>query len=98
MVSAYDVGDDGSCLSDSAPHTGYVARTTKEETGGVTQPAQLLPLAVPEVRHLIWWLVWRKVPTPEQIVRWSRWRRTHQAHAKRAHYKRTTAQHEQLQL
>ena len=50
------------------------------------------------VRRLIWWLVWEKPPTLEQVVRWSRWRRRHQARAKRAHYKRTQAQSEHLQL
>jgi len=38
------------------------------------------------VRRLIWWLVWRQVPPPERVVAWSRWRRKHQARAKRAHY------------
>ena len=67
-------------------------------TRNLVEPDELLPVTVPEVRRLLWWLVWRKLPPPEQVVRWSLWRRAHQAHAKRAHYKRTTAQHEQLQL
>jgi len=33
------------------------------------EPAEeLLPLTVPEVRRLIWWLVWRPVPPPERVV------------------------------
>jgi len=61
-------------------------------------PDELLPLTVPEVRHLLWWLVWGRLPTPEQVVSWSLWRRRHQAHAKRAHYQRTAAQQTHLQL
>lgn len=64
----------------------------------LTEAEELLPLTVPEVRRLIWWLVWKEIPTAEQVVGWSRWRRKHQARAKRSHYKRTTAQHKQLQL
>ena len=71
---------------------------SKKESPVVTEAEELLPFTVPEVRRLIWYLVWRKIPTPEQVVNWSRWRRTHQARAKRSHYKRNEAQHKQLQL
>jgi hypothetical protein len=58
----------------------------------------LIPLTVPEVRRLLWWLVWGRMPPPEYVVGWSRWRRKHQAQAKRCHYKRRAALLEQLQL
>jgi hypothetical protein len=52
---------------------------------------ELLPLTVPEVRHLLWKLVWQTLPQVEQVVAWSLWRRRHQARAKRAHIKRRAA-------
>jgi hypothetical protein len=53
--------------------------------------AQLLPLTVPEVRRLLWRLVWQALPAREEVLRWSRWRRRHQARAKQAHIKRRDA-------
>jgi hypothetical protein len=38
---------------------------------------------VPEVRVLLWQLVWRQVPPAAFVLDWSRWRRRHQAIAKR---------------
>jgi hypothetical protein len=46
-----------------------------------------LPLTVPEVRKLLWHLVWRTAPEPEAILAWSQWRRRHQQRAKRCHYR-----------
>jgi len=48
----------------------------------------LLPLTVPDVRRLLYQLVWQSLPPPEQTLAWSNWRRRHQVHAKRSHYKR----------
>ena len=53
--------------------------------------AQLLPLTVPEVRRLLWRLVWQAPATPEGVLYWSRWRRRHQVRAKQAHIKRRAA-------
>jgi hypothetical protein len=48
-----------------------------------------MPLSVPEVRRLLWWLVWgRRARSAEPIVTWSRWRRRHQAVARTCHYRR----------
>lgn len=58
----------------------------------------MIPLTVPEVRRLLWWLVWRRLPTDEEVVGWSRWRRRHQAQAKRCHYQRRAARIKHLQL
>lgn len=52
---------------------------------------ELLPLTVPEVRHLIWEIVWREPPSWLSVWKWSKWRRKHQAGAKRSHYKRRLA-------
>lgn len=48
----------------------------------------LLPLTVPEVRRLLFALVWQPPPSVEQVLQWSGWRRHHQARAKQAHIKR----------
>jgi hypothetical protein len=53
--------------------------------------AELIPLTVPEVRRLRWLLVWSAVPSPTFVLAWSRWRRRHQAQARRSHYKRRLA-------
>ena len=52
--------------------------------------ADLLPLTVPEVRRLLWRLVWTHPPGPEAALRWSAWRRRHQQRARRAHWHRRT--------
>src|SRR5262249_39758978 len=48
----------------------------------------LLPLTVPEVRRLVWWLVWVRVFPQNEVLDWSQWRHRHQAMARRWHYKR----------
>ncbi len=48
--------------------------------------ADLIPLTVPEVRRLLWGVVWRAFPSVEHVLAWSVWRRHHQAVAKRCHY------------
>lgn len=48
----------------------------------------LLPLTVPEVRHLLFALVWQLPPAAAHVLHWSGWRRHHQARAKLAHIKR----------
>ena len=50
--------------------------------------AELLPLTVPEVRRVLWRLVWQRPPPPDDVLAWSVWRRRHQAQARRCHYQR----------
>mgnify|MGYP002624514375 CR=1 FL=1 len=45
-------------------------------------------LTVPEVRRLLWRLVWDQPPEPDAILHWSTWRRRHQQHARRCHWQR----------
>jgi hypothetical protein len=45
-------------------------------------------VTVPEVRRLLWRLVWAAVPPVSHTLHWSTWRRRHQARAKRCHYRR----------
>jgi hypothetical protein len=52
----------------------------------------LLPLTVPEVRHLLVALIWTAPAPPGLVLAWSRWRRRHQARARRAHYQRRERQ------
>lgn len=49
---------------------------------------ELLPLTLAEVRHLLWQTAWPHAPPLWFILAWSRWRRRHQAFAKRSHTKR----------
>jgi SRSO17 transposase len=75
----------------------YLTGMCREETAHLlcvakppTQPLmlQVLPLTVPEVRHLLGHLIW---PTPRNMPRalaWSRWRRCHQSRASYFHTKR----------
>lgn len=48
----------------------------------------LIPLTVPEVRKLLWLLVWLRRPDDTYSIHWSLWRRRHQKVAKDCHYKR----------
>jgi hypothetical protein len=45
--------------------------------------AELLPLTVPELRRLLWRLVWDQLPEPDTVLHWSDWRRRHQQRARR---------------
>ena len=48
----------------------------------------LIPLTVPEVRKLLCRLVWAVEHLSDPVLKWSRWRRRHQARAMRSHYRR----------
>jgi hypothetical protein len=52
----------------------------------------MLPLTVPEVRRLLVALIWPTPAEPGFVLAWSRWRRRHQARARRAHYQRRERQ------
>ncbi len=73
------------------------ARSQRERVAGRSSTArathELVPLTVPEVRRLLWSLLLRRKPPPERILGWSRWRRCHQAQAKRCHYRRHSTLH-----
>jgi hypothetical protein len=55
---------------------------------GLSGGLGLLPLTVPEVRRLLVALAWVTPVQPGLVLAWSRWRRRHQARARRAHYQR----------
>ena len=50
-----------------------------------------LPLAVREIRRLLWRLLWKVAPLPAFVMHWSLWRRQHQFRAKQAHYRHRLA-------
>jgi hypothetical protein len=54
----------------------------------LTSQLGLLPLTVPELRRLLVALVWTTPINPTFVLAGSRWRRRHQARARRAHYQR----------
>jgi hypothetical protein len=96
-------GDVSSCLSDSNARLCGKSRNRHAKKAGAQESAknraeELIPLTVPEVCRLLWWLVWGRVPEHEQVIHWSHWRRQHQAVAKRCHYNRRLAQTKHLQL
>jgi hypothetical protein len=48
-------------------------------------------LSVPEVRRLLWRLLWMMLPSAAFVLAWSDWRRRHQAVAQHHHYRRRLA-------
>ena len=49
---------------------------------------KLIPLTVPEVRRLLYRLIWSHQPTDGSVLRCPRWRRQRQVTARRCHYRR----------
>jgi len=62
--------------------------TAQGGRGRLTSQLGLLPLTVPEVLRLLVTLVWTSPIPPGFVLAWSRWRRRHQARARRAHHQR----------
>lgn len=52
----------------------------------------LLPLTLPEIRRLLWQLIWQRPCGAEQVLQWSYWRRRHQTLAQHYHYQRRLSQ------
>jgi hypothetical protein len=47
-----------------------------------------IALTVPEIRKLLWQIVWPQMPCVVAVIAWSLWRRHHQAVARDYHYQR----------
>jgi hypothetical protein len=92
LVPAHHPGVVGPCLPGRHPHQGHQRQPRKGGRGGLTRGLGLLPLTVPEVRRLLVALVWTSPVQPGFVLAWSRWRRRHQARARRAHYQRREQQ------
>lgn len=72
----------GICREENVPLLGVASPPTEPST------LLVLPLTIPEVRHLLGHLIW---PTPRNMpcaLAWSRWRRCHQRRASYFHTKR----------
>ncbi len=62
--------------------------TTEPSTDGGTPTYPLLPLTIPEVRHLLAHLLWPPPRSANLLLAWSWWRRCHQSRASFFHTKR----------
>ena len=58
----------------------------RRKRGAPARVEDLIPLTLPEVRGLLAHLIWNQPPDPISVLNWSRWRRRHQARARRCHY------------
>jgi hypothetical protein len=75
------------CLEPERPRSTGEGPTWSLHRQGVPDlRGELTELSVPEIRHLITCLVWHLAPEPNRVLHWSRWRRGHQARARRCHY------------
>ena len=72
-------------LAISAAHHAPNARPGTHELARTDEP---VPLTVPESRRLFAAFLSPAHRDPEHTLHWSTWRRTHQGHARHAHYKR----------
>jgi hypothetical protein len=88
LVSPHHPGAAGACVPGRHPRPGHQPPAGKGGHGSVNGGLSLLPLTVPEVRRLLVALVWTTPIQPGLVLAWSRWRRRHQARARRAHYHR----------
>ncbi len=64
----------------------FLAVTAAAERAITPAPAGLIALTVNEFRRLFDALVLTRKPKPDQRIRWSHWRRRHQARARACHY------------
>lgn len=66
----------------------FLAVTTADERDQNPPPAALVPLSLNELRRLFDALVIGATATIEHVLKWSIWRRKHQARARQCHYHR----------
>ena len=64
----------------------------KAKRGSGTGQDGFVEFSLPEIRHLITRLAWACVPDPGHVLNRSRWRRKHQADARRDHYRKRQTQ------
>lgn len=55
---------------------------------GAATKLKLLPWTLPELRRLLWLLIWSTSPSLVAIWHWSIWRRQKQERARQCHYRR----------
>lgn len=66
----------------------FLAVTAAREHARAAPPDGLIPLTLNEIRRLFTRLLIRPAQTLTHLLRWSRWRRRHQAIARDCHYRR----------
>jgi SRSO17 transposase len=66
----------------------FLTITTADQRDQPTHDDTLLPITVNETRRLINAIISLPAATLDHVLRWSRWRRRHQANAKTSHYRR----------
>ena len=101
MVPPYDIGHVGTGVSGRNPQRNGCRRGAKKgggaagnvESGHLQSPPRApVGLSGAEIRRLFWQLVVVVERTAAQILRWSQWRRWHQAWARYFHYQRRKRQ------
>jgi hypothetical protein len=70
----------------------FLAVVARTERAQHPPPPGVIALSCNEIAHLFAALVLRPTGDALHLLRWSWWRRRHQAHARRAHYQRQAAQ------
>ncbi|MFB8267417.1 IS701 family transposase [Streptomyces sp. NPDC055955] len=70
----------------------FLATATANERAQEQAPNGLIPLTCNEIQHLFTTLVAPTVHTVTHRLRWSEWRRRHQARARACHYRQRAAQ------
>jgi SRSO17 transposase len=70
----------------------FLSITAAAERTRSPSPTGLIPLTRNEIRHLFISLLIRPIRDAGHLLRWSRWRRRHQATAQASHYRRQAAQ------
>ena len=78
------------------PTSQRCARLSSGDEPDLDLAAELLPLTVPELRRLLWHLVFPPRPAIEALFAWSRWRRRHQQRARRCHWRRPASSETRL--
>jgi hypothetical protein len=76
----------GICATERFP-TGHPTTSASATQPPATQPP-VLPLTIPEVRHLLARLIWPLSSSTRRVLAWSWWRRCHQSTASSSHIKR----------
>lgn len=69
----------------------FLAAATAHERAQEQAPDGLIPLTCNEIQHLFTALVTQPIHTAAHRLRWSDWRRRHQARARTCHYQRQAA-------
>ncbi|MCX4455745.1 IS701 family transposase (plasmid) [Streptomyces sp. NBC_01340] len=70
----------------------FLAAATADERAQEQPPDGLIPLTCNEIQHLFTTLVTQTSHTVTHRLRWSEWRRRHQARSQTSHYQRQAAQ------